>query len=276
MSRIRYLKPGFFTDEDLADCSHLARLLFAGLWTIADREGRLEDRPRRIRAEVLPYEDCNTDALLRELADHGPLIVRYTSAGGHYICVPGWSKHQKPHSKEVPSTIPEPTEHDLGSDNARPRQCEDTTKVDTSTASRARVMGNGQRVMGNGDGDGDGKELMATSVADFDDFWQYYPRKYKKQTALRAWTARVKDKHMPAEMIAAARIYADHCRTSHTEPRFIMHGSTFIGPDVPYLEWLHGIPAGAGSDDGSRSMSAADIFAAADSADFMEETDETN
>ena len=122
--------------------------------------------------------------------------------------------------------------------------------------------------------DSTNQELMATSVAEFEDFWQYYPRKYKKKTALRAWMARVKDKNVPAEMVAAARIYADHCRTSHTEPRFIMHGSTFIGPDVPYLEWLHGVAAGAGTGDGSRSMSAADIFAAADSADFME--DQTN
>jgi hypothetical protein len=124
--------------------------------------------------------------------------------------------------------------------------------------------------------DSTNQELMATSVAEFEDFWQYYPRKLKKQTALRAWMARVKDKNLPAEMIAAARIYADHCRTGHTEPRYIMHAATFIGPDVPYLEWLHGIPAGAGSGDGSKSMSAADIFAAADSADFMEEAYETD
>ena len=93
------------------------------------------------------------------------------------------------------------------------------------------------------------KELMATSVADFETFWQHYPRKLKKQTAMRAWTARVKDKNVPAEMIAAARIYADHCRAGHTEPRYIMHASTFIGPDVPYREWVGGVPTGASGGD---------------------------
>jgi len=36
----------------------LARLLYPGLWMLADREGRLEDRPLRIKAEILPYDTC--------------------------------------------------------------------------------------------------------------------------------------------------------------------------------------------------------------------------
>ena len=37
MARARNIKPGFFTNDVLADCDPLARLLFAGLWTVADR-----------------------------------------------------------------------------------------------------------------------------------------------------------------------------------------------------------------------------------------------
>ena len=43
--RTRLLKPGFFMNEELARLPVRARLLFAGLWCLADREGRLEDRP---------------------------------------------------------------------------------------------------------------------------------------------------------------------------------------------------------------------------------------
>ena len=39
MSRSRNIKPGFFKNEHLAECQPLARLLFIGLWTLADREG---------------------------------------------------------------------------------------------------------------------------------------------------------------------------------------------------------------------------------------------
>jgi len=43
--RIRTVKPEFFADDDVADLSLSARLLFVGLLLVADREGRLEDRP---------------------------------------------------------------------------------------------------------------------------------------------------------------------------------------------------------------------------------------
>ena len=41
MARARILKPGFFANELLADINPYGRLLFAGLWTLADREGTL-------------------------------------------------------------------------------------------------------------------------------------------------------------------------------------------------------------------------------------------
>jgi hypothetical protein len=107
MSRLRTIKPGFFLDEELAECSPLARLLFAGIWTIADREGRLEDRPKRIKVQTLPYDDCDVDELLGELERHG-FVARYEANGARYIAVPTWHKHQNPHVKEGPSTIPAP------------------------------------------------------------------------------------------------------------------------------------------------------------------------
>ena len=61
MARTRNIKPGFFRNEDLAELGAYAMLLYAGLWTIADREGRLEDRPKRIKVDVLPYFDQPVD-----------------------------------------------------------------------------------------------------------------------------------------------------------------------------------------------------------------------
>lgn len=110
MARARNIKPGFFSNDVLAEIDPLGRLLFAGLWTIADREGRLEDRPKRIKAEVLPYDNCNIDELLQALNSKG-FILRYSVDGNGYIQVLAWGKHQNPHIKESASTIPVPTEH---------------------------------------------------------------------------------------------------------------------------------------------------------------------
>lgn len=107
MARVRVIKPGFFLNDALAECNPLARLLFAGLWCIADREGRLEDRPRRIKAELLPYDDCNVDELLDQLHKHG-FIIRYEVDGEQYIQIVNFLRHQNPHYKEPDSTIPPP------------------------------------------------------------------------------------------------------------------------------------------------------------------------
>ena len=106
MARLRTIKPGFFHNEALGDLEPLARLLFAGLWTIADREGRLEDRPRRIKIEVLPYDECDADALLAALADAG-FITRYRIGDSAFIAIPAFLKHQNPHMHEAQSVIPD-------------------------------------------------------------------------------------------------------------------------------------------------------------------------
>lgn len=108
MARARTLKPAFFTDETLALCSPIARLLFAGLWTIADRDGKLRDRPRQIRAELFPYEAVpDANEWLEELTRSG-LIVRYVVNEEGFIKIPGFAKHQHPHPREQPSEFPEP------------------------------------------------------------------------------------------------------------------------------------------------------------------------
>lgn len=106
MARARNIKPGFFTNDALGELPPLARLLFAGLWTICDRAGRVEDRPKKIRAEVLPYDECDADLMLDQLAAAG-FIARYTAEGVAVIQVLAWEKHQNPHVKEGASTLPE-------------------------------------------------------------------------------------------------------------------------------------------------------------------------
>lgn len=105
MARIRTIKPQFFTSEDVTALAPLARLLFVGLFTECDRDGRVEDRPRTLKMRLLPEDDCDVDALLWSLADRG-LIRRYEASGKHIIQVTGFEKHQKPHPKEPASILP--------------------------------------------------------------------------------------------------------------------------------------------------------------------------
>ena len=105
MPRSRNIKPGFFSNEELVEVDPLGRLLFIGLWTLADREGRLEDRPKRIKMELLPCDNCDIDDLLNELSSHG-FIERYEVDGKLYIQIINFKKHQNPHVREAASSIP--------------------------------------------------------------------------------------------------------------------------------------------------------------------------
>lgn len=107
MARLRTLKPSFFTHDVLAELSPLHRLLFQGLWCHADREGRLEDRPRFLKTVILPYDDGDVDAMLDGLVEHG-FIVRYQAESQRLIAILNFTKHQKPHPRELPSEYPPP------------------------------------------------------------------------------------------------------------------------------------------------------------------------
>lgn len=123
MARSRYIKPEFFKDEDLSRVSFAARLLFVGLWSLADRMGRLEDRPLRIKAELFPYETVDVEPLLVELATqkvhgNGSFIQRYEVNGRRYIQIANFAKHQHCHPKEPDAGLPEPAAASPG----KPRQ----------------------------------------------------------------------------------------------------------------------------------------------------------
>jgi hypothetical protein len=106
--RARNLKPSIFRNELLAVADPLFTVLFEGLWCLADRAGRLEDRPAKIHLEVNPGRAFeSTVATLGWLAENG-FILRYEASGQKFIQVVNFEKHQNPHVKEPHSTIPAP------------------------------------------------------------------------------------------------------------------------------------------------------------------------
>lgn len=115
--RARNLKPAIFKNEFLAKLDPNAFILFTGLWCLADRDGRLEDRPDRIEAEIFPFkfQKIKVDHLLDLLSNQPePFIRRYIKDGKRYIQIINFIKHQFPHHREQPSTIPPMPRESLG------------------------------------------------------------------------------------------------------------------------------------------------------------------
>ena len=99
MARARNIKPALFSNDELADIEPIGRLLFIGLWTICDYKGNLEYRPKKIKASILPYDDCKTEQLMINLEQSG-FVQSYSNSGVIYINIINFTKHQNPHKNE--------------------------------------------------------------------------------------------------------------------------------------------------------------------------------
>jgi hypothetical protein len=106
MARIRTIKPEFWTDEKLAECSLPARLLFIGLWNFADDEGRMDYSPKRIKMQVFPGDNIHVTRLIAEL-ERIHVIQVYEIDGRSYLLVPNFRKHQNI-NRPNPSRLPAP------------------------------------------------------------------------------------------------------------------------------------------------------------------------
>jgi hypothetical protein len=106
--RDRILRFSYFSNEVLATLDDKAQKLFLGLTCMADREGKLEDRPCRIRGLLFPYSpDLDIEKLLNILTN-AKFIMRYMVNGENYILIPKFLKHQSIHQHEKASVIPYP------------------------------------------------------------------------------------------------------------------------------------------------------------------------
>lgn len=109
--RIRTIKPEFFHHEGLFEAEVETelpiRIAFAGLWCIADREGRFKWEPRRIGVQVLPYDGVDFSRVLDALTTRG-FILKYRVGDACFGFIPSFLKHQVINNRESESVLPDP------------------------------------------------------------------------------------------------------------------------------------------------------------------------
>lgn len=106
MSRIRTIKPEFWSNEQVMECSTTARLLFIGLWNFADDAGRHALAYKQIKALVFPGDDISTDTiqeLFGELSTNN-LLITYIADNKEFFQITGWhhQKIDKPRESKIP------------------------------------------------------------------------------------------------------------------------------------------------------------------------------
>lgn len=107
----RDIRESVFKNEVLGVLPGDAFQLFCGLWCYADREGRFEWRPARIKAEIFPYRSAKIEDLLGMLVENR-FVHRYSVEGKEYGWVINFAKHQYRQKHEAASKLPEPPDYE--------------------------------------------------------------------------------------------------------------------------------------------------------------------
>lgn len=107
MSRLRTIKPDFWTDEKLTECSLSARLLFIGLWNFADDFGNLARSAKKIKMQVFPADAIDCEPLLQELIAQG-VLTEYSVSDEKFLQIKNFLKHQVI-NRPSKTSIPQPT-----------------------------------------------------------------------------------------------------------------------------------------------------------------------
>lgn len=75
----------------------------------------------------------------------------------------------------------------------------------------------------------------------FEAFWKAYPRKKEKAKAYKCYLSRLNEGFSEDELMKAAQAYSAECQSNRREERYIKLGSTFLGPDKPFVDYLKGV-----------------------------------
>lgn len=109
MSRIRTIKPEFYSSEQVVECSVCARFMFIGLWSFCDDAGRFPISLRQIKLLIFPGDDISSTTIrgmIQELSQNG-LVELYLIEDKEYLQVTGW--HHQRIDKPQPARYPDKT-----------------------------------------------------------------------------------------------------------------------------------------------------------------------
>jgi hypothetical protein len=231
MARIRTIKPEFWTDDTVTECSLSTRLLFIGIWNFADDAGNLDRSAKQIKARVFPVDAIDCEPLIQELLNHG-LLTEYSVSNKKYLHIPGFATHQVINRPSKP-VVPPPsdslhvqgalTEPSVSPPSGREGKGKERNGKDCTAAAPPRAL-----------------TVSRGSPVEWQlDFKLAYPKRNGDPNWVGAWraaNARMAEGHSPEAFISGARRYAAYIRQRGEEDtEFVQQASRFLGKGEGFL-----------------------------------------
>lgn len=174
MARIRSIHPEQWTDEDFVELSMEARLLCLAIRNECDDKGVFEWKPKKLKMRLFPADNVDVEELLVELVSNR-FVEKFEFDTRPYGVVRNFRKYQRPKNPNDIYPLPDHLRRYAGLDG----EVEHVQHVELSPS------GEIQKQME--DGGGKGNSLSNDKHVDFDTFWNSWPSKVSKATALKAW-----------------------------------------------------------------------------------------
>lgn len=238
MARIRTIKPEFWSDETVGECSPTARLLFIGTWNLADDHGNLQRSSKQIKAQLFPYDNIECEPLIRELLT-ADLLIEYEVEGKKYLHIKGFDKHQKVEKKSAPR-------YPVYQQSARtPRVLPELSPTSSGSSSGREGNGTGRERRQEG-----GLLTQPASGADIEAVKAIYPKRAGSEdwsTARKKLAAVLRSGVTIQDVIEGVRRYQEFCRaTRKIGTETVMQAKRFIGSEERYYEKPWDLPLTSG------------------------------
>ena len=225
MARKRMIDPNIWDSEDFSSLSFIARLLFIGMISNADDEGRGVANPTYLKSHIFPYEEelrtTDIENALSQIA-RSMSIVLYTHDGKRYYEFSHWREWQKI-DRPTPSKLPDP---DLGEPIYKDSM-NDRRGLDEDSSNDRRTLDEGSLLIEKNRKEKNRKE-QETRASGFEKFWEEYPRKEKKTAARQKW------EHLDPDDALQEKILADIALKKTTEA-WREDGGRYIPQPTTYL-----------------------------------------
>lgn len=116
MARKRMIDPMIWQDEEFGSLTPTAKVLFIGLFSNADDEGRIRANKAYLKSTIFMYDKLDLDeveACRDEVVKTMESVQLYQVNGKEYIQLKNWDEYQKQHKDRIQSSTLPPYERDV-------------------------------------------------------------------------------------------------------------------------------------------------------------------
>lgn len=206
------LNTDIWKSKQVSGLSIQARLLYVGLITFGDDDGRLNGDAALLRSLVFPRDEKVTVADVQKWLDEivaATLVLKYDANGDEYLVHPHWSRYQTIRAdRQKESNIPPPP--------------------DTLLPTIGQPTGNQVSAK---DKIREGKITKEKVTALFEDFWKQYPNKTAKKKALQSWE-RIFIVNKPDELFVSIMAGLERAKKM---PQWVKDGGQYVPHPTTWL-----------------------------------------